>query len=135
MPSITGIAKAAEIPLLRNAPAAFGGTASRQHDRGTDGSVAVGTGLCLRSSSASFAAVSEEASTSAVGDSLEIWVNGRAMRVAPGATVASLLVLLGVERTRVAVEKNKDVVPKKSYDETPLVAGDRVEVVTFVGGG
>ena len=40
-----------------------------------------------------------------------------------------------VEKTRVAVEKNKDVVPKKSYDETTLLAGDRVEVVTFVGGG
>jgi len=75
--------------------------------------------------------VSEEATASAV----EISVNGRAMHVPPGSTVASLLVLLGVERTRVAVEKNKDVVPKKSYDETPLLAGDRVEVVTFVGGG
>lgn len=74
-------------------------------------------------------------SEEAAADAVEISVNGRAMRVPPGATVASLLVLLGVERTRVAVEKNKDVVPKKSYDETPLLPGDRVEVVTFVGGG
>ena len=131
MPSITGIAKAAGIPPLRNAPAAFCGAAFTPHGWYTDGSVAVATRLCLRSSSASFAAVSEEAPDATV----EIQVNGRAMRVPPGSTVASLLLLLGVERTRVAVEKNKDVVPKKGYDETPLLAGDRVEVVTFVGGG
>ena len=75
--------------------------------------------------------MSENAADSAV----EISVNGRAMRVPEGSTVASLLELLGVERTRVAVEKNKDIVPKKTYDETALHAGDRVEVVTFVGGG
>jgi thiamine biosynthesis protein ThiS len=87
--------------------------------------------LCLRSSSGSVAAVSEKAADHAV----DITVNGKSMSVPAGSTVASLLLLLGVERTRVAVEKNKDVVPKKSYDETTLQAGDRVEVVTFVGGG
>jgi thiamine biosynthesis protein ThiS len=75
--------------------------------------------------------VSEEVA----GSEVEISVNGRAMRVPAGATIASLLVLLGVEKSRVAVEKNQDVVPKKSYDETTLGAGDHVEVVTFVGGG
>ena len=67
--------------------------------------------------------------------SVPISVNGRAMDVPQGTTITSLLALLGVERTRVAVERNRDVVPKKSYDETTLAAGDRVEVVTFVGGG
>ena len=57
------------------------------------------------------------------------------MIVPPGSTVATLLVTLGVEKSRVAIEKNQDVVPKKHYEETVLVAGDRVEVVTFVGGG
>jgi thiamine biosynthesis protein ThiS len=75
--------------------------------------------------------VSEKAADLAV----DITVNGKPMSVPAGSTVASLLLLLGVERTRVAVEKNKDVVPKKGYDETSLQPGDHLEVVTFVGGG
>jgi thiamine biosynthesis protein ThiS len=99
--------------------------------RNTDGGVAVWTRLCPGSSSGSVAAVSEKAADLAV----DITVNGKSMRVPAGSTVAALLLLLGVEKTRVAVEKNKDVVPRKSYDETSLADGDRVEVVTFVGGG
>jgi thiamine biosynthesis protein ThiS len=67
--------------------------------------------------------------------SLEITVNGRAMTVPAGSTIAWLLVQLGVDKGRVAVEKNRDVVPKKTYEEVTLAPGDRVEVVTFVGGG
>ena len=62
-------------------------------------------------------------------------MNGASQLVPAGSTIASLLALLGVERARVAVERNKDVVPKKSYDLVTLAAGDRVEIVTFVGGG
>jgi thiamine biosynthesis protein ThiS len=67
--------------------------------------------------------------------SIEISVNGQVKTVPEGATIGVLLGILGVERTRVAVECNKDVVPKKRYDEVTLAAGDRVEIVTFVGGG
>jgi thiamine biosynthesis protein ThiS len=66
---------------------------------------------------------------------IEISVNGQTRCVAPGTTVASLLSLLGIERGRVAVERNHDIVPKKDYDQTTLAAGDRLEVVAFVGGG
>ncbi len=100
-------------------------------NRNTDASVAVGTRLCLRSLSASVAAVSEKPAENAV----EISVNGRVVQVPAGSTIASLLVQLGVEKGRVAVEKNQDIVPRKSYDEVTLGAGDRVEVVAFVGGG
>ena len=131
MPSITAGAKAADIPPLRNELSRICGDAFTGPAHDTDGSVAVWTRLCLRSSSGSVAAVSEKAADLAV----DISVNGRTMSVPAGSTVASLLLLLGVEKTRVAVEKNKDVVPRKSYDETALQAGDSVEVVTFVGGG
>jgi thiamine biosynthesis protein ThiS len=66
---------------------------------------------------------------------IDISVNGQTRSVAPGTTVAALLALLGIERGRVAVERNHDIVPKQDYDQTTLAAGDRLEVVAFVGGG
>jgi sulfur carrier protein len=107
------------------------GTPFTSIDRYTDERVAVPTRLCLRSSSGSVAAVSEKDAPPEV----EIHVNGRPMTVERGATISALLSLLSVDKGRVAVERNRDVVPKKSYDEVTLAAGDRVEVVTFVGGG
>jgi sulfur carrier protein len=66
---------------------------------------------------------------------VHILVNGDSREVPAGTTVAALLGMLGVDRTQVAVERNRDVVPKKSYEQTTLADGDRLEVVTFVGGG
>src|SRR5262245_39579201 len=65
----------------------------------------------------------------------EILVNGATRSVPDGTTIAALLRSLGVDRGRVAVERNQDVVPRASYDEVTLAAGDRIEVVAFVGGG
>jgi thiamine biosynthesis protein ThiS len=67
--------------------------------------------------------------------SMRVTVNGAERDVPVGTTVAGLLVLLGLERARVAVERNRDVVPRKTYDDVTLIAGDKVEVVAFVGGG
>lgn len=66
---------------------------------------------------------------------IEISVNGKSRVVPTGTTVAGLLAALGIERGRVAVERNHDVVPRKDYDQVTLAAGDRLEVVAFVGGG
>ena len=66
---------------------------------------------------------------------ISILVNGKARDVSTGTTVAGLLATLGIERGRVAVERNQDVVPRKDYDQVLLVAGDQLEVVAFVGGG
>jgi thiamine biosynthesis protein ThiS len=68
-------------------------------------------------------------------DAVQILVNGEGREVPAGTTVAALLALLGVDRTQVAVERNRDVVPKKAYEQTALAEGDRLEVVTIVGGG
>jgi thiamine biosynthesis protein ThiS len=66
---------------------------------------------------------------------IEITVNGKARQVPAGATVGALLADLGIERRRVAVERNLDIVPRAAYDDVVLAAGDRLEVVAFVGGG
>jgi len=69
-----------------------------------------------------------------MGDTVQIKVNGAPREVPVGSTVADLLGLLGVTG-RVAVERNHDVVPRVAYAETPLDAGDELDVVSFVGGG
>jgi thiamine biosynthesis protein ThiS len=66
---------------------------------------------------------------------IEITLNGKRHTVTPGTTVASLLTDLGLERRRVAVERNTEIVPRATYEQVELAAGDHVEVVTFVGGG
>ena len=62
-------------------------------------------------------------------------VNGQSREVPPGTTVASLLRKLTLPATRVAVERNREIVRKPEYESTALAAGDSLEIVTFVGGG
>ena len=66
---------------------------------------------------------------------LQIQVNGEALSVPAGTSVADLLERLGVATPRVAVERNRDIVPKADYRATTLVEGDVFEVVELVGGG
>ena len=67
--------------------------------------------------------------------SLEITCNGETRTVDVGTTVAALLVELGLEPRQVAVEVNLELVPRTRHAERPLCAGDRLEIVTLVGGG
>jgi len=66
---------------------------------------------------------------------MTLTVNGKIQEVADGLTVGELLALLGIPRERVAVERNREIVPRSAYDTTRLASGDKVEIVTFVGGG
>ena len=61
-------------------------------------------------------------------------INGEEQAVA-GQTVAEYLEKAGYCRTRVAVKRNGEIIPKAEYDYTVLNEGDAVEVVSFVGGG
>jgi thiamine biosynthesis protein ThiS len=70
-----------------------------------------------------------------VGETIRIIVNGRVEDVPRGITVAGLCELLGVDRARIAVERNRDVIPRAAHHEVILVAGDSLELVSFVGGG
>jgi thiamine biosynthesis protein ThiS len=64
-----------------------------------------------------------------------VTVNGAARSVPERCTIAHLLEILEVDPARVAVEKNHEVVPRATWREALLADGDRLEVVTFVGGG
>jgi sulfur carrier protein len=66
---------------------------------------------------------------------MKIVVNGQAREIASGSTVTQLLGELGVTQPHVAVEVNLEVVPRARHSETKLREGDRLEVVTLVGGG
>ncbi len=66
---------------------------------------------------------------------MRIEINGQVETVEPHATVADLLRRLKLEPIRVAVEVNRDLVSRKTFAETLLRDGDRVEIVTLVGGG
>lgn len=65
----------------------------------------------------------------------EIFVNGEAKQVTPGKTVAQLLAELKLEPKHCAVEINLEIVPRAKHAERLLAAGDRLEIVTLVGGG
>ncbi len=66
---------------------------------------------------------------------LIIHLNGESRKLANGTTVASLIDELGMRPELLAVERNRDIVPKAAYGEEILRDGDVVEIVTFVGGG
>ena len=61
-------------------------------------------------------------------------INGTELDAA-GKTVAEYLETSDYNRSRIAVERNGEIVPKSDYDSTLLNDGDVVEVVSFVGGG
>jgi len=66
---------------------------------------------------------------------MEITVNGQSQTVPDGFTAAQLVEQMGLVGRRIAMEVNLEIVPRSTYVEHALSAGDRVEVVHAVGGG
>lgn len=66
---------------------------------------------------------------------MKITYNGQEREVPEGLTVARFLELLGLPTRGVAVELNQEVVPRAKHPQHVLSAGDRLEIVTLVGGG
>jgi sulfur carrier protein len=66
---------------------------------------------------------------------MQIVVNGSPREVALGLSIAALLEELRLEPKQVAVEVNLELVPRGRHAEHKLSPGDRLEVVTLVGGG
>jgi sulfur carrier protein len=66
---------------------------------------------------------------------IDVVINGQPRTVNQGTSVAALISELGLSGKPVAVERNREVVPRALHTATVLAAGDRLEVVTFVGGG
>ena len=65
---------------------------------------------------------------------MEIFVNGKPHTVEADITVAGLIKVLDITAGRIAVERNRDIVPRAEHGTTKLAPGDRIEIVTFVGG-
>ena len=70
-----------------------------------------------------------------VDETLAIQINGEQRHVPAGVTIDAMLHALGVDPTRVAVERNFEIVPRSTFGKTPVVDGDAFEIVHFVGGG
>ena len=68
-------------------------------------------------------------------DAIALYVNGEPTRAPPQTTVAALLDRLNLDQRKVAVERNEAIVPRSAYQATQLAAGDKIEIVHFIGGG
>ena len=66
---------------------------------------------------------------------ISLTVNGEPRDLPAGTTVAGLLEALGIPPRGSAVERNRELVPRRQHADTLLAAGDRIEIVTLVGGG
>jgi sulfur carrier protein len=66
---------------------------------------------------------------------VSIVVNGEKREAKSGTMVAELLLALGLDSGRVAIERNLEILPRPAWTATPIEPGDRYEIVQFVGGG
>jgi sulfur carrier protein len=65
---------------------------------------------------------------------MDMVVNGNRVSIEV-ARVSELLLTLGFQGKRVAVERNGQIVPRSEYDKTMIAPQDRIEIVIAVGGG
>jgi thiamine biosynthesis protein ThiS len=66
---------------------------------------------------------------------IEITINGEPRQIAAGASVTDLVSFLELTAQRLAIELNLSILPRAAWAETELQAGDKLEIVHFVGGG
>jgi thiamine biosynthesis protein ThiS len=66
---------------------------------------------------------------------MKLHINGEEKSYDGPLTLATLIMKMGLKSDRVAVELNRDIVPRDQWEKTSLSADDRLEIVHFVGGG
>ena len=66
---------------------------------------------------------------------MNVTVNGIEKKYPEGTTVLSLVESEGMDPQRVAVEIDMDIVPRKTYSDREITNGEKIEIVSFVGGG
>ena len=66
---------------------------------------------------------------------ITITVNGETRGAQPGSTVTDLLREMGLDPARVAIERNLEILSRPDWARSSVQAGDRYEIVQFVGGG
>lgn len=70
-----------------------------------------------------------------MADAIHIHVNGEPRGFRTGGTIGDLLRELAITTERVAVELNLEILDRKDFDRCGLKEGDRVEIMSFIGGG
>ena len=70
-----------------------------------------------------------------MADAVQIQVNGQERDCRPGSTIGDLLRELEIKTERVAVELNLEILDRKDFEHRSLKEGDRVEILSFIGGG
>ena len=70
-----------------------------------------------------------------VDESVAIRVNGESRQLPAGLSVAGMLTAIGIDPAKVAVERNREIVPRSLLREVRVEDGDEYEIVHFVGGG
>jgi sulfur carrier protein len=66
---------------------------------------------------------------------MRLLLNGEERDIADISSIADLVSALGLDARKVAVERNLEIAPRSTYADTALADGDRIEIVTFIGGG
>jgi len=66
---------------------------------------------------------------------MDIILNGTARQIPERTSAAALLLSLGLADKRLALEINREIVPRSRFDEHVIRPGDRVEIVHAIGGG
>lgn len=66
---------------------------------------------------------------------IAVVINGEPRELPDGLNVLDMLSQLGILANRVAIERNRDILPRAQWQQTPVEANDSYEIVQFVGGG
>ncbi len=70
-----------------------------------------------------------------MGETVAVTINGETRRVEKGASIAAMVGAIGLDATKVAVERNREIVPRSTLGDVAVAEGDAFEIVHFVGGG
>ena len=73
--------------------------------------------------------------TSTIQTEITVHINGEARRAPAGQSIADLVTSLGLNPAKVAVERNREIVPRSTLADVAIADGDTLEIVHFVGGG
>jgi sulfur carrier protein len=66
---------------------------------------------------------------------MQLVINGESRSFSGLDDIAALVIALGLDTRKVAIERNLEIVPRSLFAKTPIADGDRIEIVHFIGGG
>lgn len=66
---------------------------------------------------------------------MELVINGKTQTLPEGLNASGLIARLGLQDERLAMEVNREIVPRSSFDSYRFKPGDQVEIVRAIGGG